>query len=420
METKTDMPGAAQEAPAVEQAKEVAQAQLEAILNHASVAVAIYEAVDDGNDFVFVEFNQAAEEIEHISRAQVIGRSVVEVFPGVKDFGLFDVFQRVWRTGVSEHLPVSMYRDARLASWRRNYVCKLPNGQIMAVYEDVTRSKQSELATRMSEQRFRAIANYTYDWEVWVGPTGRVLWMNPAAERISGYSLDELFAMVDYPAPLVYEADRERMMRQFQAAVAGSTGNEQFRLVCKDERIIWAEMSWQPIYDDRGNPLGHRESIRDVTARRLAEQAAQLAEQEKESILDNMVEQVIHLDADGSILWANRAACASAGMTREQVIGHLCDEVPVDWHESWGGCPAVEAMERGTRIEAQRSSPDGRIWFIQAASVRDPKGRTIGGVEIALEITRYQRAEEALQELQRQPQEMEAGTAESDPGVAGS
>jgi PAS domain S-box-containing protein len=417
MERQTDTASQTQEAPAGEQGQGVVQAELEAILNHASVAVAIYEAVDDGNDFVFAEFNQAAEEIEHINRADVIGKSVQEVFPGVRDFGLFDVFQRVWRTGEPEQHPVSMYRDARLASWRRNYVCKLPNGRIMAVYEDVTRSKQSELATRMSEQRFRAIANYTYDWEVWVGPTGKVLWMNPAAAKISGYSLDELFVMLDYPAPLVYEADRERIVQEFRGAVGGSTGTEQFRLVCKDGRIIWVEMSWQPIYDDRGNPLGHRESVRDVTARRLAEQAAQLAEQEKESILDNMAEHIIHLDADGSILWANRAACESVGMTREQVIGHMCDEVAVEWHETWGKCPAGEAMETGERIEAEKSSPDGRTWFIQAAPVRDARGRTIGAVEIALDITRYKRTEEALHELQQESQELEAGRTEDDPAA---
>ncbi|MCU0914925.1 MAG: hypothetical protein MUC88_10220 [Planctomycetes bacterium] len=51
----------------------------------------------------------------------------------------------------------------------------------MAIYEDVTQSPRTQLATRMSEQIFRAIANYDYDWEVWAGPNGRVLWMNPAA-----------------------------------------------------------------------------------------------------------------------------------------------------------------------------------------------------------------------------------------------
>ena len=80
---------------------------------------------------------------------------------------------------------MSIYKDGRTTSWRRNYVCKLPNGDIMAIYDDVTETKQSELATRMGEQIFRAIANYAYDWEIWVGPDGRVLWMNPAATRIS-------------------------------------------------------------------------------------------------------------------------------------------------------------------------------------------------------------------------------------------
>ena len=223
--------------------------------------------------------------------------------------------------------------------------------------------------------------------------------------------------MPDYPAPLVLEADRERIMRAFRAALQGSTGNEQFRMKHKEGRVLWAEISWQPIYDDRGNSLGHRQSIRDITARKLAEQAVQLAEREKEAILDSMAEHVIHLDADTSILWANRAACEFVGLTREQVIGRFCYEVWTDWHEAWDNCPAVEAMESGNRIEVEKPSPSGRTWFIQAAPVRDRKGGVIGGVEIALEITRYKQAEEALHALQREYRELEARST-VDPGPA--
>lgn len=395
---------------------QIIRTELDELLSHAGTGVAVYEAVDDGRDFVIVEFSHGAEEIERISRADAIGRSVLEVFPGIKEFGLFDVFQRVWRTGQAEHHPISIYRDQRITGWRRNYVCKLPNGHIMTVYSDVTLTKQSELASRMNEQRFRAIANYTYDWEVWVGPTGRVLWTNPAATRISGYSIDELLAMRDYPGPLVYEPDRERLMRAFRSAVDGSTGSEQFRIRTKDGQVLWAEISWLPIYDEKGNPLGHRESIRDVTARKLAERAAELAEQEKEAILDNMEEHIIHLDSDTSILWANRAACDAIGLSREQTIGRLCEEVHADWHEPWGPWPAVEAMETGRRLEVERTSPDDRAWFIQAAPVRDRHGDIIGGVEIALDITRYKRTEEALHQLRREYHELEA-RAEPDNAV---
>ncbi len=250
------------------------QARFQALFDHVCSGVAIYEARNGGEDFVFADFNPAAEQIERIKKEDLIGKSVTEVFPGVKQFGLLDVFRRVYKTGVPEHHPVSVYKDERIAGWRENYVCRLPSGLVVAVYDDISARKRTELVARMTDQCFRAIADYTYDWEVWVGPTGRVLWTNPAAQRITGYSVKEIMAMPEYPGPLVYEKDRSRMARAFQSAYKGGTGNEvQFRAVRKDGRIIWVEMSWQPIYDDNGESLGHRESIRDVTARKQAEQA---------------------------------------------------------------------------------------------------------------------------------------------------
>jgi len=239
--------------------------------------VAIYEARNNGEDFVFVDFNPAAEQIEHIKKEEIIGKSVTEVFPGVKQFGLFDMFRRVYKTGTPEHLPVSVYKDEKVAGWRENYVYRLPSGQIVAVYDDVSTRKRTELVARMTDQCFRAIADYTYDWEIWVGPAGRVLWTNPAVKRVTGYSVKEIMAMSDYPGSVVYEKDRDRIERAFRSALKGSTGNDvQFRIVRKDGKVIWGEISWQPIYDD-GNSLGHRESIRDITARKDAEQALEKA-----------------------------------------------------------------------------------------------------------------------------------------------
>ena len=141
------------------------------------------------------------------------------------------------------------------------------------VYDDVSARKRTELVARMTDQCFRAIADYTYDWEVWIGPPGRVLWTNPAVQRVTGYSIKEIMAMPDYPCSVVYEQDRGRIDRAFHSALKGSTGNDvQFRIVRKDGRIIWAEMSLQPIYDDTGNSLGHRESIRDITSRKKTEE----------------------------------------------------------------------------------------------------------------------------------------------------
>ncbi|MGB2807680.1 MAG: PAS domain S-box protein, partial [Sedimentisphaerales bacterium] len=62
----------------------------------------------------------------------------------------------------------------------------------------------------------------------------------------------------------------------------------QFRIERKNGKIIWASMSWQPIYDDKGNSLGHRESIRDISARIEAEKALEKAEHEKEKEIQTL------------------------------------------------------------------------------------------------------------------------------------
>jgi diguanylate cyclase (GGDEF)-like protein/PAS domain S-box-containing protein len=111
--------------------------------------VAVYEAINDGNDFVLRDFNRAAELMEGVTKEMVIGRSVLEVFPAVKEFGLFDLFQSVWKSGIPRHFPVSHYKDKRIDGWRENYVYKLPAGELVTIYDDVTERKKMEEEIRM-------------------------------------------------------------------------------------------------------------------------------------------------------------------------------------------------------------------------------------------------------------------------------
>ncbi|MEJ5365655.1 MAG: ATP-binding protein [Desulfosoma sp.] len=114
------------------------------IFEHASTGIAVYEAVDDGEDFIFKDINPAGARIGRLPREAHLGRRVTEVYPGVRDLGLLKVFREVYRTGVPQRLPISMYQDSRIALWVENYVCKLPSGEILAVYEDETARKRAE------------------------------------------------------------------------------------------------------------------------------------------------------------------------------------------------------------------------------------------------------------------------------------
>jgi len=128
----------------VEAALHESQARLHDLFENMSDGVAVYQASPDGRSFIFTALNSAAERIDNVRREDLIGKSVMEVFPGVKEFGLLDVFQRVWRSGVAEHFPVSFYQDERLSGWRENFVYKLPGGEIVAIFDDITERKKLE------------------------------------------------------------------------------------------------------------------------------------------------------------------------------------------------------------------------------------------------------------------------------------
>jgi HAMP domain-containing protein len=68
------------------------------------------------------------------------------------------------------------------------------------------RARLSEL--RDSEQRFFAIANYTYDLELWIEPTGRTIWVNPSVMRMTGYEPDECLTLPGFPLCLIEADDR--------------------------------------------------------------------------------------------------------------------------------------------------------------------------------------------------------------------
>lgn len=125
---------------------------------------------------------------------------------------------------------------------------------------------------------FRALADYTYDWESWLDASGRVRWVNPAITRLTGYSVEEGLAMPDYPLPLVVPEDRPIMQSVLSRAREGHAGNHvEFRVLQKDGQLRWTAISWQPLEDEQGVPLGVRTSVRDIDQHKQLERALEAA-----------------------------------------------------------------------------------------------------------------------------------------------
>ena len=161
------------------------------------------------------------------------------------------------------------------------HIGKLADGVTIA-WHDVTDRELAQAGLRQSEERFQAIANYTHDWENWVGTNGRLLWVNPAVQRITGYTPEECLVMRDFPLPIVLEEDRPKVWSTLQESLDTHTmGELEFRIRRKDSAIAWMSIVWQPIMDANGVCLGQRSSVRDITEhKRLEEQLLQAQKME--------------------------------------------------------------------------------------------------------------------------------------------
>jgi PAS domain S-box-containing protein len=126
-----------------------------AMFENMKSGVAVYQPVDNGQDFVFEDFNSAAERISRVHKDEVIGKKLMEKFPNMDKFGLLGSLQRVCQTGKPEYLPACYYKNEQREGWRENFIYKLPNAEIVAIYDDITDRKAAEENLRDSEERWQ-------------------------------------------------------------------------------------------------------------------------------------------------------------------------------------------------------------------------------------------------------------------------
>ena len=115
-------------------------------------------------------------------------------------------------------------------------------------------------------------------------------------------------------------------------------------------------------------------------------------------VLSSISEEVVYHDRNMAIIWANRAAAESAGLTLEQLVGRMCYEV---WHgreQPCDGCPIQKVMNTGTPAEAETTTPNGRAYHVHGYPVCEDGGQIVGTVEIVHEITQRRQAERVLRE----------------------
>ncbi len=264
------------------------------LVKRISSCVGVYETKDDGNDFIFKDFNKAAEKAEKIKRKDIIGKSVLKVFPGVKDFGLFDVFKRVYKTGKPESHTISIYKDSRISGWRENFVYKLPNGNIVAVYNDLTNQKKAE-------EEIKSLAKFPKENPNPIGRTdfnGEVIYCNHAYKKIFKDNDHIPFKLKDALKKIV----AEKLYNQEDIEIEIDSKIFSFTIApVKKESYI--------------NFYG-----KDITERKKAEEVMRESEEKYRILFNTSVEGILITEIETQkIKYANPAICRNARIYRKEL-----------------------------------------------------------------------------------------------------
>ncbi|MDD3312583.1 EAL domain-containing protein [Pseudodesulfovibrio sp.] len=129
----------------------------------------------------------------------------------------------------------------------------------------------SRRALEKSEQRYRMVADYNYDWESWISPDGSFTYVSPSCERISGYTPSRFLDDPEFLGRIIHHDDLSAW-QNFMFASSTDDSGLTFRIYHNDARVRWISMVKHAISSDEGKDLGIRMSMRDITSRKRMEE----------------------------------------------------------------------------------------------------------------------------------------------------
>jgi len=227
--------------------------------------------------------------------------------------------------------------------------------------------KQTQLALQESEASYRLLAENLADIIMTFALDRRIIYMSPSCEKLLGYPPAEvegkLHSEFIHPEDYPHVIDRTR-----QAVIAKEDAyTNLFRLRHKAGHYIWYEVRTRIVWEEQSGKIVQFVSVlRDITARKQAEDALRESEEKFRLLLNAAPVATIISDQAGRITLVNVQAEALFGYARNELVGQLVEILVPDYahatHVSnrmrYVAAPRVRPMGLGIDLAARRK--DGR------------------------------------------------------------
>ncbi len=203
---------------------------------------------------------------------------------------------------------------------------------VEGVIRDITERIKAEDDFRKSEEKLRTLADFTYNWEYWLGPDGEMVYMSPSSERITGYSADEFIKDPNLLVEITHPEDLDAFNEHLIAEKESDDVLEfDYRIVTRQNKVKWINHICQKVYGDDGRYLGRRVSNKDITDRKIAEEELRNSEERFKALFYEAPDAIIVQNYKGEIIDANPAAYRLYRIEEDKFIGKtIFDFVPKD------------------------------------------------------------------------------------------
>jgi PAS domain S-box-containing protein len=194
------------------------------------------------------------------------------------------------------------------------------------IIRDITEKKRAEAALRESEEIFHTVADFTYDWELWLGQDHQITYCSPSCERITGYAPEAFIADPQLLMKIVHPDDLMLMEEHNHTAWKTPEAlSVDFRIIHRDGSVRWIGHACQVVTAHDGTLLGRRVSNRDITERRNLENTLRESEEKFRNVFDWANDAILlHTltveGAPGRFIEANQVACHMLGYTRDELL----------------------------------------------------------------------------------------------------
>jgi len=262
------------------------------------------------------------------------------------------------------------------------------------------------------------LVDSVHDYAIYMlDPNGIVISWNSGAQRFKGYTAPEI---IGQPYALFFtEEDRaeDRPRRALEIALAEGRYETEGWRVRKDGTRFWVNAVIDPIRDETGSLVGFAKVTRDITERRMAQEALRQSEERFRLLVQGVTDYAIFmLDPAGYITNWNAGARRMKGYDADEIVGQHFSRFYSE-EDLAAGVPAralaIAKQEGRFETEGWRVRKDGtRFWAnVVIDAIRNNGGDLVGFAKITRDITERRQMQTALDEARTalfQAQKMEA------------